>query len=469
MKIHMVKKGDTLYDLSQKYGISLDKLIEANPQLTDSNLLNVGDKVKIPSKSVSVSVPVSEEAVHKHVVKQGDSLWKISKAWGVSLKDMIDANPQLKNPNALLVGEIVNIPELALKDEIYFATSEGNVKEEGIIQEGKTFTGIKTETAPIQSEPPVIPQLPQLPVNISPIQEIPAPIQQIPTPVQENPVAPIAMKEEKVEMSQHLYFEFPVPTKEVVAQTPIMEKSQVNPGFTENAIYPGLAESNAQVQPQFEQPLCEQPYYEYQGYWQQPQYVQSSFPAYTQMTYDSPYNCNPNISPYGVPSVENTYGGYSDNLSAMPNLTAPTEMVPITDSNIYSCTHPYEWTFPPSFVQSNNLSPSNMSYGANISPYPQKVESQTIKDCGCHSREEDILKVNQQITQESNIETNKVQAESSVDTKKVVTDKKLETVKISSVKKEDDKSANKVGKTAPSKTNKKKSISKRHRNPWIKN
>nr|WP_281378706.1 LysM peptidoglycan-binding domain-containing protein [Paenibacillus phyllosphaerae] len=49
--------------------------------------------------------------MHQHVVKQGDTLWKLSKAWGVPLSDMIKANPQLKNPNVLLTGEVVNVPK----------------------------------------------------------------------------------------------------------------------------------------------------------------------------------------------------------------------------------------------------------------------------------------------------------------------------------------------------------------------
>ena len=51
------------------------------------------------------------DIMHQYVVKQGDTLWKLSKAWGVPLADMIKANPQLKNPNVLMTGEIVNVPK----------------------------------------------------------------------------------------------------------------------------------------------------------------------------------------------------------------------------------------------------------------------------------------------------------------------------------------------------------------------
>ncbi len=106
MKIHIVKKGDSLFSIAQKYNVSLEEVLQLNPSITNPDVIEVGMKVKIPT-----SKPGDMEIMHQHVVKQGDSLWKLSKAWGVPLSDMIKANPQLKNPNVLLTGEIVNIPK----------------------------------------------------------------------------------------------------------------------------------------------------------------------------------------------------------------------------------------------------------------------------------------------------------------------------------------------------------------------
>ncbi|QGQ95412.1 LysM peptidoglycan-binding domain-containing protein [Paenibacillus psychroresistens] len=112
MKIHMVKSGDTMYTIAQKYGVKLEQLIATNPQISNPDQIEVGMKVKIPSAAIHEGAPAVDYA-HKHVVVQGDSLWKISKAWGLSLKELVDANPQLKNPSVLLTGEVVNIPKSA--------------------------------------------------------------------------------------------------------------------------------------------------------------------------------------------------------------------------------------------------------------------------------------------------------------------------------------------------------------------
>jgi morphogenetic protein associated with SpoVID len=108
----MVKSGDTMYNIAQKHGVQLEQLIAFNPQISNPDQIDVGMKVKIPSAVGHEGNPHVEYA-QKHVVKQGDSLWKISKAWGLPLKALVDANPQLKNPSVLLTGEIVNIPQQA--------------------------------------------------------------------------------------------------------------------------------------------------------------------------------------------------------------------------------------------------------------------------------------------------------------------------------------------------------------------
>jgi morphogenetic protein associated with SpoVID len=109
LKIHMVKSGDTLYLIAQKYNVPLEDVITANPEIANPDEISVGMKVKIPV-APKLAAPVLE-VIHQHTVLQGDSLWKLSKVWGVSLADMIAANSQLKNPNALLTGETVNIPK----------------------------------------------------------------------------------------------------------------------------------------------------------------------------------------------------------------------------------------------------------------------------------------------------------------------------------------------------------------------
>lgn len=45
-----------------------------------------------------------------YTVKKGDTLWGIAQRWGVSLQDLIAANPGIKNPNLIYPGDKVVIP-----------------------------------------------------------------------------------------------------------------------------------------------------------------------------------------------------------------------------------------------------------------------------------------------------------------------------------------------------------------------
>ena len=45
-----------------------------------------------------------------YTVKKGDTLWGIAKRYGVTLPALIAANPQIKNPNLIYPGNQVNIP-----------------------------------------------------------------------------------------------------------------------------------------------------------------------------------------------------------------------------------------------------------------------------------------------------------------------------------------------------------------------
>lgn len=198
MKIHIVKQGDTLYALSQKYGVPLQKIIEANTQISNPEVLVVGGKVKIPASPVPI--PENGDVYYKHTVKQGDTLWKLSKAWGISLQEMIAANPQLKNPNALLVGEVVSIPKKDIAPGMMQSAQPMHMPNH---MNEKAQPGSKTYTGPIE-QPPMVVQLPEAPTPV-----VPAPV----VPVEVAPVQEKMMHSE----TQSLYVQISVPTQEVVS------------------------------------------------------------------------------------------------------------------------------------------------------------------------------------------------------------------------------------------------------------
>ena len=96
--IHVLQKGETLFGLSRKYGVSTDRIMEANG-ITNPDKLNAGTSLKIP-------VPVSGS---QYVVQKGDSLYGLARRFGVSVSDLASANGLNRNA-ALKTGDELVIP-----------------------------------------------------------------------------------------------------------------------------------------------------------------------------------------------------------------------------------------------------------------------------------------------------------------------------------------------------------------------
>ena len=47
-----------------------------------------------------------------HVVQNGDTLWKIAVKYQIGVKEIIEANPQFKNPDLIYPNDKVNIPNI---------------------------------------------------------------------------------------------------------------------------------------------------------------------------------------------------------------------------------------------------------------------------------------------------------------------------------------------------------------------
>lgn len=60
--------------------------------------------------SVALLVPISAMAADSYTVVAGDSLWKIAVKTQTGVQELIDANPQLANPDQINIGQKINIP-----------------------------------------------------------------------------------------------------------------------------------------------------------------------------------------------------------------------------------------------------------------------------------------------------------------------------------------------------------------------
>lgn len=97
---YTVKKGDTLYSISQQYGVTVEELKLTN-NLTNNNLY-IGQELKVPTKEINEDYEI-------YTVVKGDSLWLISQKYNVSVDDLIEIN-NLETVN-LQIGDKLKIPK----------------------------------------------------------------------------------------------------------------------------------------------------------------------------------------------------------------------------------------------------------------------------------------------------------------------------------------------------------------------
>ena len=95
--IHEIKEGDSLYKVARLYGISLEDLMEKNPTVDVYNL-RIGDKLCIPAKHIP------------YIIKPGDTLDWILDHFGIDHVTFRNANPQMP-PFRMEENSVVYIPE----------------------------------------------------------------------------------------------------------------------------------------------------------------------------------------------------------------------------------------------------------------------------------------------------------------------------------------------------------------------
>jgi len=118
IQVHIVAKGETLYGIARKYGITEDLLLQANRGVTARNLKN-GQRLIIPLMDEGAQEPAfDEEGIIYHKVKRRETLYSIARYYQVTVEDIRAANPELgwggpKNKQVIRIPEpqVANQPK----------------------------------------------------------------------------------------------------------------------------------------------------------------------------------------------------------------------------------------------------------------------------------------------------------------------------------------------------------------------
>lgn len=102
--VHVVQQGNTLWGLHTTYNIPVDDIVKENPGVEGG--LSIGQVVWIPLasdvKTVENNAPVTNGS-QTHIVKQGETLYGISKSYGVTIDELLALNPSAEQ--GLSIGQ----------------------------------------------------------------------------------------------------------------------------------------------------------------------------------------------------------------------------------------------------------------------------------------------------------------------------------------------------------------------------
>jgi peptidoglycan endopeptidase LytE len=123
---YAVKKGETITSIAKRFGLTVDKILLVNPDLKNPNNLRTGQVIILPAGRSEGILAQPESRIYVwqrernggrveleenlYLVKSGDSLTRIARSYGLTLEKLLAANPQIDDPNKLLRGELIHIP-----------------------------------------------------------------------------------------------------------------------------------------------------------------------------------------------------------------------------------------------------------------------------------------------------------------------------------------------------------------------
>ncbi|WP_404293273.1 LysM peptidoglycan-binding domain-containing protein [Cytobacillus kochii] len=97
---YTVKQGDNLWDISEEQRVDFYELLDVNSQIPNKDLIFPEQIIQLPKTS----------SIY-YTVLPGDSLWRIAIKLNINFEKLLNANPEITNKNLIYPGQKIKIPE----------------------------------------------------------------------------------------------------------------------------------------------------------------------------------------------------------------------------------------------------------------------------------------------------------------------------------------------------------------------
>lgn len=163
---HTIEAGETLYRLTVKYNVSAKAICDANPGLSAENF-RIGQVIRIPMPGEStvaennqavtqlgetknsevIPAAVQSRCREMHRVKRKETVYSISREYGITEAELIDANPELKGKSKIKKGAYLCIPYPSVTQQ----QKAGNVHSQTVPTDSELFNENKKKAERIST------------------------------------------------------------------------------------------------------------------------------------------------------------------------------------------------------------------------------------------------------------------------------------------------------------------------------
>ncbi len=103
--IVVIQSGDTLGAIAAQFGTTVQQIACCN-NIPNPNVIFPGQVILVPTPCP----PGAPPCPFQYTVQPGDTLFSIAQRFGVNLQKLIAANPQIPNPNVIFPGQVITVP-----------------------------------------------------------------------------------------------------------------------------------------------------------------------------------------------------------------------------------------------------------------------------------------------------------------------------------------------------------------------
>ncbi len=116
---YIIQYGDTLFGIARRHGTTVAAIRAINPQIVNPNRIYAGHRLAIPAATnpnIGVGTansdgePVAIPSDNVHIVQPGDGLMSIARRYGTTVEVLLSLNTYIENPDLILVGDKIVLP-----------------------------------------------------------------------------------------------------------------------------------------------------------------------------------------------------------------------------------------------------------------------------------------------------------------------------------------------------------------------